>query len=163
MVEGEALRAAMRLWTTGVTVVTTAFEGSRAGVTANSFTSVSLNPPLVLFCLQKLSETYPLLEKSGVFGISVLGEGQSAISDQFAGFTKLPEGEDRFYQIDTFTAESGVPILSAAIAWFDCRLHALYDGSTHHIVVGEVTGVGRSVDPAQPLVYFNRAYRNILP
>jgi 3-hydroxy-9,10-secoandrosta-1,3,5(10)-triene-9,17-dione monooxygenase reductase component len=155
------LRAMMRLWVSGVTVVTAAHEGQRFGTTANSFTSVSLEPPTVLICLHKNSETTQIIQQSGQFAISLLAQGHEDLSQQFAGFKPLPDGADRFYGVETHKAD-GLPILTDAIAWLTCKLTALHEGHSHWIVVGEVIQTGRIADEnARPLAYFNRAYRHI--
>ncbi len=155
----EALRLTMRLWSCGVTVVTTSDGKERSGMTASSFTSISLEPPLVLVCLHKEANTAALIEKTDVLGISILGADQEQLSAQFAGFSELPPGADKFYEVNTFTAETGAPLLTDAIAWMDCKVYGVQDGATHHIIVGEVLKTGRKDDPVQPLIYHNRAYR----
>ena len=155
----EALRLTMRLWSCGVTVVTTSDGEERTGMTASSFTSISLEPPLILVCLHKEAATSALIEKSGVFGVSLLEVSQEHISAQFAGFGEIPEGADKFYQINTFTDQTGSPLLTDAIAWMDCKVFGIHDGATHHIIVGEVLNTGRQDDPVLPLIYHNRAYR----
>ncbi len=161
-VDPQQLRITMRLWTSGVTVVTAALNGKRAGVTASSFTSVSLNPPLILVCLYKNTEIAHTVIEAGHFAVSILGEGQSEISEQFAGHNRaLPKDADRFYNIATSSQITGAPILTDAIAWVDCQVHAAHDGGTHWIIVGEVLAAGRRDDDPKPLVYYNRAYRSI--
>src|SRR5215510_2833870 len=90
----EQLRHAMRAWTTGVTVVTAAHAGQRYGMTVNSFTSISLDPPLISVALKKLTHTHELVEKSGEFSVTILSAAQKKLSDIFAG--KHPEVTDRF-------------------------------------------------------------------
>ena len=155
----EAMRRSMRLWACGVTVVTTAHGGKRAGMTASSFTSISLEPPLILVCLHKEAGTSLLLRESGCFGVSILGEEQEDHSALFAGYTELPPDVERIDTVPTFVADTGAPLLQKAIAWMDCRVFGMHDGATHHVIVGEVLATGRQDDPAWPLVYHNRAYR----
>jgi flavin reductase (DIM6/NTAB) family NADH-FMN oxidoreductase RutF len=161
MTLNESMREAMRLWTCGVTVVTTEHNGKRLAMTASSFTSISLEPPLILVCLHKEAPTSQLINEAGYFGVSLLGEDQEALSAQFAGYTELPAGEDRFYQVDITTHQTGAPLLTDAIAWFDCKLFGVQDGGSHWILVGEVVATGRKPDPVRPLVYHNRAYRRV--
>ncbi len=161
-VDMESLRQTMRLWASGVTVVTSSDGIARAGVTASSFTSISLEPPLVLVCLQNYIETYKLIRQTGVFAISILNAQQSALSAQFAGFAKLPEGADRFYQVETHTAVTGAPLLKGAVGWMDCRLHAIHEAGVTRMIVGEVVATGS--DPQQqPIIYHNRGYYNLTP
>lgn len=155
----QAMRETMRLWACGVTVVTTTDGIRHEGMTASSFTSISLEPPLILVCLHKEAATSRLIQETGFFAVSILGEDQEQLSAQFAGYTQLPEGADRFYQVETIQGTTGAPILKDAIAWLDCRLFGVQDGATHWIFVGEVVATGRQPDPVWPLVYHNRAYR----
>lgn len=158
----EAMRRTMRLWACGVTVVTASDGERRAGMTASSFTSISLEPPLILVCLHKESETCQLVQETQKFAVSFLGENQADISSQFAGYTPLPEGADRFYNIETFTHTTGSPILKDAIGWMDCSVYGVQDGATHLIFVAEVIATDRKDDPVYPLVYHNRAYREFV-
>ncbi len=155
-IDPERLRASMRQWATGVTVVTTSSEGRRGGMTVSSFTSVSLEPPTVLVCLSKATYTHELVLESGVFAVSMLAAGQEALSNRFAGLD--PAVTDRFEGLVTITAETGSPLLPGAAAWLDCRVQSAVDTSTHTIFVAEV--VYAQVDAnAAPLVYHNRGYR----
>lgn len=159
--DSEALRKTLRLWSCGVTIVTTTDGQQRTGMTASSFTSISLEPPLILVCLHKQAGTAKLIEQTGVFAVSILGAHQESLSAQFAGFSPLPEGKDRFYNVETTTAKTGSPILTDSIAWLDCKVFGKNDGSTHWIFVGEVLATDRKPDPVAPLIYHNRAYRQI--
>lgn len=156
------MRRTMRLWSCGVTVVTTSNGEVRQGMTASSFTSISLEPPLILVCLHKQAGTTQHTQANGLFAVSILSADQETLSAQFAGYTKLPEGADRFYNVNTFTAETGAPILEGCIGWFDCRIYSIQEGGTHLIVVGEVVATGRQDDPVIPLVHHNRAYRRFV-
>ncbi|MEP7288061.1 MAG: flavin reductase family protein [Chloroflexota bacterium] len=154
-VDSAILRATMRQWATGVTIVTTVWEGEYAGMTVSSFTSVSLEPATVLVCLNKESYSHELVQKSGVFAISMLGTGQDAISNRFAGFD--PTVTDRFEGMKLFTAATGSPMLADAAAYLDCEVRSTQDTSTHVIYIAEV--VYAQVDPDRaPLVYYNRNY-----
>jgi flavin reductase (DIM6/NTAB) family NADH-FMN oxidoreductase RutF len=159
----DELKAAMRLWASGVTVVTTANKSERAGITASTFTSVSLDPPLILVCLYNEVGTLKQIEANGHFAVSLLGSEHAHVSNQMAGYTEVPTGEDRFYGLDWITQTTGSPIYADAAAWFDCTLYALYAGGTHKIVVGEVVVVGRKKDEedAHPLLYFSQGYRQL--
>ncbi len=157
-----ALRETMRLWTCGVTVVATSDGGARAGMTVSSFTSISLEPPLILVCLHKAAETTQLVGRAGVFAVSLLGEAHEAVCNQFAGLVDLPPGADRFHGVDTVAQVTGAPVLADALAWLDCRVYGAHDGGTHTIFVGEVLATGRQADPVSPLVWHNRAYRRFV-
>ncbi|NWF70665.1 MAG: flavin reductase family protein [Chloroflexi bacterium] len=163
-IDPAVIRATMRLWASGVTVVTTAQNGQYVGVTVSSFTSVSLTPPLALVCLYKHTESCKAVLDAGVFAVSILGEGQGALSEQFAGHNKdYAAGEDRFHNVATSTKVSGAPVLDNAIAWLDCRVTAAHDGGTHWVIIGEILATGRRSDEPKPLVYYNRAYRTVTP
>lgn len=157
---GEALRATMRRWASGVTVVTAAHAGQRAGMTVSAFLSVSLEPPTVLVSLHDGAETLAHLRRSGGFGISLLGGSQEAASGRFAGFGLAP-GADRFEGSRVATRPSGVPVLLDALAWLECRVTALHNTGTHVLVVGEVLAT-EALDASQgPLLYYDRAYRRL--
>ncbi|MEO8609789.1 MAG: flavin reductase family protein [Chloroflexota bacterium] len=158
--EAEALRQTMRLWASGVTIITSQLGHKRAGVTASSFTSVTLEPPTVLICLQDHIETYKIIEASGIFAISMLKSDQAKWSKQFAGFIELPEGEDRFYGVETSQQVTGAPILARAAGWMDCRLSAIYRAGSTGIIVGEVVAA-EHMDGEMPLVYHNRQYYDL--
>lgn len=161
-VDEQALRETMRLWTCGVTVVTTSDGQQRSGMTVSSFTSISLEPPLILVCLHKQAETCQMIARTGVFAVSMLGEEHEITCMQFAGYTELPPEADRFYNVETVTHHTGAPVLKEAIAWLDCRVYGMHDGGTHQIYVGEVLATGREPDPAWPLVWHNRSYRRFV-
>jgi len=159
-VDSDALRNTMRIWASGVTVVTSAVGDKRAGVTASSFTSVALDPPTVLVCLQDHIETYHMIEESRSFGISILKADQAKWSGQFAGFVDLPEGTDRFYGIDTMQQVTGAPLLTEAAAWMDCQLLSVHPVGTSRIVIGEVVATGH-IEGAMPVIYHNRWYYDL--
>lgn len=135
-VDSITFRSALAQWPSGVGVVTTVIDGQRHGMTASSFSSVSLNPPLVSVCLGVHLPSHALVERAGVFAISFLGRGQAGIGQRFAGMR--PEVTDRFAGLDWAHAETGCPVLANATAWLDCRVVHAYPGGDHTIFVGEV-------------------------
>ena len=151
----EQLRHAMRAWTTGVSVVTAIHDGQQYGMTVNSFTSISLEPPLVSLALKKLTHTHELVEKSGEFSVTILASNQKELSDRFAG--KHPEIKDRFEGVLTERLSINAPLIKGGIAYFNCRV-------VNSIPVGENTFFVAEVIAAQgegtgdPLVYHNRVY-----
>jgi len=151
------LRLAMRRWATGVTIVTSRVNEIQHGMTVSSFTSVSLEPPTVLISLEKTTRTHELVQDSGFFGVTILGHGQAEISDRFAG--RQTEDQDRFLGLDTFTLETGVPLLADGLASFDCRVVSAYEVGSHTIFIGDVLASQIKMDESQPLIYFNRNYR----
>ncbi len=167
-VDPEILRAVMRHWPTGVTVLASRHGAIRHGMTVNSFTSVSLEPPLVLACLEQDVRTHGLVQDSGVFAISILRAGQEWVSDRFAG--RDTEHADRFQGLATFTAVTGAPILAENIGFLDCAVTAAHPAGNHTIFVAQVVAASPgALDPAdapggngaRPLLYFDRSYREL--
>ncbi|MBW3616930.1 MAG: flavin reductase family protein [Proteobacteria bacterium] len=149
------LRDAFGCFGTGVTIVT-AFDpdGRAVGLTANSFTSVSLDPPLLLFCLDRRSRRAPVFQSAERFAVNVLHAGQEALSTRFARGTS--EGMDGVDLVE----EDGAPVLRDAMAVFSCRPHAAYDGGDHCILIGRVSRL--RFEPGQdPLIYFQGRYRSV--
>lgn len=157
-IDSETLRTVMRHWTTGVTVLTARDGAQVHGMTVNSFTSVSLEPPLVLVSLERNTRTYGLVEHARAFAISILGEHQAALSDHFAG--RNTEATDRLDGLPTFTAVTGAPILRDNIGYLDCMVVAAHPAGTHTLFVAEVVAAQAASDAA-PLIYFNRGYRSL--
>jgi len=171
-IDPETLRAVMRHWPTGVTILTSRLNNYAHGMTVNSFSSVALDPPLVLASIENNVRTHALIQRSGCFALSFLHEGQEWISDRFAG--RDTENTDRFEGLATYTAVTGAPIIADNLGHLDCKLVAAHPAGNHTIFIAEVVhaGVG-SASPvlgddapegtaaAQPLVYFNRGYRRL--
>ncbi len=155
-VHPDDFKRAMAQFASGVTVVTTRYGGVPVGVTASSFTSLSLDPPLVLVCLAKRLFTHKAIAESGVFAVNVLGAHQVELGMRFAGMR--PEIKDRFADLHTTTAVTGSPLLPDTLAWVDCTVWAMYDGGDHTIFVGEVQDLAVS-DLDRPLLYHNRLWR----
>lgn len=151
----EQLRHAMRAWTTGVAVVTAVHEGQRYGMTVNSFTSLSLEPPLISVSLKQLTHTHELVEKSGEFALTVLSADQGNLSDIFAG--KFPEIIDRFegVAIDKLMIEA--PILKGGMAYFNCRVERSIPIGENTLFIAEVVAA-RGEGDGDPLVYHNRVF-----
>ncbi len=159
MKRSEDLRQAMRKWATGITVVTAAVEGQRHGMTVSSFTSVSLEPPLVLIALRQESRTHALAERAGHFGVSILSQEQKEISNRFAG--RGAEDADRFAGLATAALVTGAPLLEGSLAWFDCRIVQTIPAGTHTVFLAEVLAA-RAFDEDAPLLYFDRQYRSLV-
>ena len=154
--DARTLRDALGCFATGVTVVT-AFDtgGEPVGLTANSFTSVSLDPPLLLVCIARTSSSLKALKSAGHFAVNVMHIGQQPASSLFA----VP-GEDRFRQTPWQRGRHDAPVLSNALANFECRRHQMHDGGDHIILVGEV--LRATFDPRRdPLLYFRGKYRRL--
>jgi flavin reductase (DIM6/NTAB) family NADH-FMN oxidoreductase RutF len=131
-------------------------------MTANSFTSLSLNPPLVLVSLEKITRTHDLVKQAKKFAVTILSREDRGISDRFAGRDASGDG-DRFAGVKVFQLETGNSILANGLAFFDCRVVAAYSAGTHTLFVGQVLSSGHANDSSnEPLVYFNRNYRRII-
>jgi flavin reductase (DIM6/NTAB) family NADH-FMN oxidoreductase RutF len=150
------LRDALGCFATGVTVVTClTADGSPAGLTVNSFTSVSLDPPLLLVCLAKPAASAAALIEAEHFAVNVLQAGQQPASIRFS-----TRDEDRFGTTPWACGEAGAPILGDSLGVFECERHAVHDGGDHHILVGQV--VKASFDPSvDPLLFFRGRYRRL--
>jgi flavin reductase (DIM6/NTAB) family NADH-FMN oxidoreductase RutF len=157
-IEAQAFKEVMAHWATGVTVVTTMVEGSPVGITANSFTSVSLHPPQVLICVNKALHTNGAIHRSRFFAVNILSVEQEDWGKIFAGLK--PEVLDRFEGIDWSTGVTGAPILPAVLGWLDCRVSHAYDGDDHTIFVGEVVA-SDARRQGTPLLYYNRGWRHM--
>ena len=152
MNDTRALRTAFGRFATGVTVITaTAPDGESAGLTANSFSSVSLDPPLLLWCLGKASDCLPVFSRAEHFVINILAESQRDVAQCFA--TKLI---DRFAQVSWRAGTCGAPRIDDCVAWFECRVAARHDAGDHIIVVGEVEHFGHNEDKPPLLFYAGR-------
>ncbi|NNH68502.1 flavin reductase family protein [Nocardia uniformis] len=150
------LRAVLAQWATGVVIVTTTRDdGQRHGMTASSFTSVALDPPLVSICLASTSTTCRLIRRSGVFAINVLGHDHEDISRRFAS-PNIDVG-DRFGLGQWQRAPSGAAVLTDAVAWLDCAVAACHPAGDHTIVLGLVQEAA-APRPAPPLIYHDRTY-----
>lgn len=149
-------RAALSSWAAGVTVVTTRQAGKVYGITVSSFSSLSLDPILILVCLADSNRLPRMIEASGHFAVSILAAGQEHVSSWFAVSGREPV--ETFEEFGTIEWHTGSPIISGAIAHLDCRLERSLAGGDHTIVIGRVLGAAH--DPArQPLIYFRRGYR----
>lgn len=143
----QAFRAALGTFTTGVTIITTrGTDGAPVGVTANSFNSVSLNPPLVLWSLAKSARSLEAFSANQHWNVHVLSAAQEGLSGRFAS-----QGEDKFGGIELDEGISNAPLLPGCTARFQCRTAFSYEGGDHVIFVGEVHAYDRSPEP--PLVY----------
>ncbi len=149
---GGDFRDVLGHFATGVTIITAMDGDEPVGVAANSFTSVSLDPPLVLFCVARTSTTWPRIERARRFAVNMLGEHQEDLSRLFA-----TKGADRFGQVDWHLGVGGSPVLHDVLAYVDCEFWAEYDGGDHIIVVGRVLDLGVT-HQAGPLVFFRGEY-----
>lgn len=151
-------RSVMGAFPTGVAVVTARRnDGAPVGLTANSLTSVSLDPLLVLVCIDHKSASHEAIVSSGAFAVNLLAEEGRGLSDTFA----RGDREDRFQDVAWRTEVTGSPVLEEALGWLDCRIHQTHVAGDHTIVVGRVEAC-RAGD-AEPLIYHRGRYREMAP
>ena len=159
-INGQEFRRVLGHYPTGVTVVTAACPGGPEGITIGSFTSVSLDPPLVSFCPGHDSDSWIRMRDVGSFCVNVLGDDQADVSTTFAS-----KVDDRFDGLRTRVEATGSPVINGCLAWIDCRLHAVHTAGDHDIVVGEVVALG-TADGADdstsgPLVFLKGGYGRV--
>ncbi len=154
-VDTRLFRSVMSRFATGVTIVTTCKGTERHGITVNAFASVSLDPPLVLICIDRSSYLHDILLESGIFAVNLLAEDQGYLSECFASHS-----EDRYHRFcgATFhTAATGAPVLDGTLGYVDCRIVGVYPGGDHSIIVGSVETLGTGTDD-DPLLYYRSRY-----
>lgn len=150
-------RKAMGVFATGVTVITLDSEGDVHGMTANAFTSVSLDPKLILVCVNRRARTHAHLHAKKRFGVNILAENQHGISEHYARTNRNDTTEVPGARFDR--TKHGTPVLHGALAYLECRLHSAQEAGDHTIFIAEVEEV--VVRKGQPLLYFASAYRRI--
>lgn len=148
----------MGRYPTGVTVVTARdADGEPLGLTVNSFTSVSLDPPLVLVCVDRGSSSHDGLLHADTFGVSVLAAGQHLLAHRFAA----EEPRRRFQDVTWRDGPHGNPILEDAVAWLECAAHEVHEGGDHSILLGRVLASG--VEAGEALVFYRGGYASVAP
>jgi len=153
----ERFRQVAGRFATGVTVVTTVGEGAVRGMTVNAFASVSLDPLLVLVSVDRQANMHELIERHGVFAVTVLSADQEALSRWFASPGRA-EGAAQFADVSCDAApSSGSPVIRGGLAWLDCRVTAAHVAGDHTLFVGEVAAMGGPFD-GEPLVFFGGDY-----
>ncbi|MER6556598.1 flavin reductase family protein [Streptomyces sp. NPDC001027] len=154
-VDAGEFRRVLGSFASGVTIVTAPAadeDGAPAGFACQSFSSLSLDPPLVAFMVGRTSTTWPRIARAGVFCVNVLGAGQQALCRAFAA-----SGTDKFAGVDHDPAPvSGAPRLAGALAWIDCTIHAVHTGGDHLIVVGRVNALGTADGADEAPLLFHR-------
>lgn len=155
-VTADAFRDALAAWASGVTIVTSRHAEAIHGMTVSAFSSVSLDPPLVLVCADKSSDTHGLIRASGCFGVNVLHEAQQGLSNKFA----IKKDEHlRFAGVGHGAAETGAPLLDDALVALDCRVEDAHEAGDHVIYVGRVLAI--RMGEGEPLVYYRGRYRSL--
>lgn len=150
----DGLKRAMRAFPQGVTVVTTSAPDGPKGITVSSFTSVSLDPPLVLVSIAKSSALHGLFKDARAYAVNFLADDQKSVSDRFAGRVEL---KDRFAGLKFTPGVTGSPVIDGARAVIDCRAWQAYEGGDHSLLVGEVVDA-RALNNKRPLVYYGQQY-----
>lgn len=160
-VSEESFRRSMGRFATGVTVMTTTVAAGFHGMTLNAFTSVSLDPPLVLVCIDRRTRMHGYLEESGSFALTVLSEEQRELSGRFAASGRAADGEVQLEGLAwTRSPVSRHPVLTDGLAYFDCEVDSVYPGGDHSIVVAAVLETERLSD-GDPLVYYASGYERL--
>ena len=155
MISSNEFRHALGRFASGVTVVTTKDgNGHLHGITVSAFCSVSLDPPLILICIDKYTGSHHAFEENEFFTVNILREDQQHLSDHFA--SHLP---DKFKDIEFYENENGVPVLKNALANLECRRVNAHDNGDHTIFVGSIERA--EVSDGEPLVYFHGNYRKL--
>ena len=156
-IDGNQFKAALKLWASGVTVVTAQSEAQGLkGMTATSFSSVSLDPPQILVCLNQNTDTGAVVLEEKRFAVNILGSEQQNVSNQFAGGSSQ---EERFANVAWEAGDNGAPLLTEALASLECKLVEQVAAGTHWIVIGEVQRV--VCRSGEPLLYYSGAYRQL--
>jgi len=151
-IDARELRNILGHFITGVTVITTRdIDGKPFGLTANAFSSLSLDPPLVLICVDKKVDCYACFEGSKVFAVNFLSEEQEHLSRRFA-----TKGIEKFEGVPYKTGEGGIPLLEGALGYIECKLAGGYDGGDHTIYVGEILDAAAAGE--RPLLFFKGKY-----
>jgi flavin reductase (DIM6/NTAB) family NADH-FMN oxidoreductase RutF len=163
-IDPQSYREVLTRYATGVTVVTTLEESDDGaqpwGTTVNSFTGISLDPPLVMVSIGRERSIHPIIERIGKFGVNILGEGSQALSDCFAGApSALPR--EAFCNADYALGAAGLPVLESAIAYLCCEVDRVIEAGDHTMYLGRVVETGCRDETGWPLLYFRRRYLSI--
>lgn len=157
-IDGAAYRRVLGHYPTGVCVVTATLpDGRRVGMVVGSFTSVSLDPPLVGFFPDVSSSSWPQIEAAGRFCVNILASDQQALCRRFSA-----KGEDKFAGLAHASSANGSPVLDGVVAWIDCTLDTVHEAGDHYIVLGRVQEMD-IVRPEQPLLFFRGGYGSFAP
>ena len=155
-VDHVAFRAALGRFGSGVTVASTVADGVDHLMTASAFTSVSLDPPMVLVCSHRTSRFHDAVLESGFWGLSILAEGGMKASAWFANRGR--QLDTQLDEVPHHRGQSGVALLDESLGWLECRTHAVHDGGDHSIIVGDVVAAGVLDGADNPLLYYRSHY-----
>lgn len=155
MIDAHAFRRACSKFATGITIAAViAPDGKPHGLTVNSFTSVSLSPPMVSVCIDHKAKVYDYFRHAACFGVSILSEKQLDMSNRFAA-----RGENRFHNVDWHAGKSGSPLIEGALATFDCEVDQIVNAGDHTIFIGKVRAL--EFGEGMPLLYFASGYQTL--
>lgn len=155
MIDHDLFRAVLGRFASGITVITTRdTDGTPHGMTVSAFSSLSLDPPLILVCIANEATMAPLMARTASFAVNILSAGQESVSRRFAG-----KFDDRFAGIGYHDGELGDPVLEDVLAWMQCRIVARHDAGDHVIVVGQVEQAGAT--DGKPLLYYRGGYATL--
>lgn len=152
-------KGALSSWASGVSVVTTRDGNLVYGITVSSFSSLSVDPLLVIVCLANSNRIGQMVQDSGAFAVNILASDQEELARYFASAGRVPV--EAFDEIPVTALNTGSPLLEGAIAHLDCRLHSAIPGGDHTIAVGEVVAASYHEELA-PLLYFRRRYHTLV-
>ncbi|MDC0033529.1 flavin reductase family protein [Alphaproteobacteria bacterium] len=156
-IEPREFRDTVGCFATGITIITTVdADGNPVGLTANSFSSVSLDPPMVLFCLDRNVASFDAFQPNGHFAINILSTGQQDLSNRFA-----KSGPEKWDGVAFDTWDTGSPILPGCLASLECKVSSINEGGDHVIVIGEVICMTRADQDVMPLLYFRGGYSDL--
>jgi flavin reductase (DIM6/NTAB) family NADH-FMN oxidoreductase RutF len=156
LIDNLKFRRSLGKFATGVTVITTKCEDELVGITVNSFTSVSLTPPMILFCIDKHSSKLHFFNLGGYLAVNILSNTQQDISELFA--THNPDFNKVKYFI---SSKHSMPIIENAIISLECKIAQIYDGGDHNIILAEIVEIHEKNENSKPLIYFASNYREI--
>ncbi len=155
----EELRKVMRVYPQGVTVVSFRKDNTFYGITVSAFTSISLEPPLIMISISKQSKIHDLIIEAEYFVVNFLAEDQKIVSDIFAGRVNVI---NRFEVVKYFFDITGCPIIKGVRAYLECKKYKVYDGGDHSIILGEVINA-KKLNDKPPLVYYMQQYTTTMP
>ena len=155
-IDQDAFKRALRGWASGVTVVTSRAGDKVHGMTVSAFSSVSVDPPLVLVCANQGSMTHSVIEEGGIFAVNILAEHQQDVSNLFAS---SKNESSRLERVAWTAGETGAPLIDGALATIECKVHRAHREGSHTIYIGEVQAVRTSDAP--PLLYYQGGYRSL--
>ncbi len=156
MINAHEFKNCLGCFASGVTVITCIDSNqAKQGITINSFSSLSLNPPLILFSLAHDSNNYPIFSSCKKFTVNILSDTQLDISNNFA-FNK----KDKWQNVSFSLGNNGCPVIDGVVAFIECDMHLQYQGGDHTIIIGKVTNLHKNSE-TKPLVYFQGKYNSI--